>query len=270
VTATPSALPTDTATPEGPFIGRQVCLVAFVDADANGQRAMNERLLAGVTIRLTHVDSGAFLSWTTDATNLPDHCWAGLIDGQYRLRAVELPPGYVSTGLAERTFHAPFTIESVLYEFGAHFGPVPTQTEPPPAASPTPTVTPIPTVRPSPTAQPTVSGPSGELCLAVYHDASGDGFRDAGERYLEDVRMRIRADGGTPVRELLSVNGLVCSRLAVGVYMAEADLAPGREPSSVQHQTVLLTLDDRVAVEFGQKITSRGAQIYLPFSTTPR
>jgi hypothetical protein len=265
-TATPSPLPTDTSTPDGPLIGRQVCLVAFTDQNADGRRDASERLLPGVTIRLTHVDSGAFLSWTTDAANLPDHCWAGLIDGEYKLRVVELPAGYVATGLVERTFHPPFTTESVLYEFGAHLGPIPTHTLEPTVESATATSTPPPTARPTATAQPTVTGPSGELCLAVYHDRNGDGFRDIGEGYLLDVRMRIRADSGAVARELLSDNGLVCSRLSVGVYMAEVDLHPGREASSLQEQTVLLTLDDRVAVEFGQRISSRGASVYLPFA----
>jgi hypothetical protein len=265
-------LPTDTPTPEGPRIGRQVCLLAFEDADGDGRRQYPERLLPGVTIRLTHHASGAFLSWTTDGANEPDHCWAGLTDGAYTLRVDELPRDYVATGLVSRNFEVPFTVASVQYEFGAHHGPVPTVAPPPTLQPATATASPSPTTRPTPTPQPTVTGPAGDVCLAVYHDRNGDGFRDEDERYLLDARMAVRNEAGDVVRGLLSeAGGPVCSTLRPGVYTAEASVVPGWEATSVQTQPVLLTVGDRVVVEFGQRQSSRLHTIYLPAleRTTP-
>ena len=72
-------------------------MAAFDDRDGDGRRGAAERFLAGVTVRLLHRPSGAFVSWTTDGQNDPDYCWNGLSDGDYVLTVVLAPLGYVVT-----------------------------------------------------------------------------------------------------------------------------------------------------------------------------
>jgi hypothetical protein len=272
--------PTLTVTPPGPATWRQLCVLAFDDADGDGARQLDERLLPGVTLRLTHGPSGAFVTWTTDGANDPDHCWAGLADGNYTLKPVEMPRGFVATGLVERTFNVPFTVSSVQYEFGAYDTTRPTPTVPP-TPIPTPSATqtapatptsagsstapPSPTVRPTTTPQPTVDGPNGQVCVGVYRDGDASGFREGVEPYLADHRVSIAADGGVEVRALQSLaTEPVCSRLAPGVYHVAVQPVPGWEPTTVQEQAILLTSDDHILLEFGRH--RRGGAVYLPFA----
>ena len=108
----PTVLASPTAT--GPANQRQVCVVAFQDQDGDGLRGIDERFLAGVILRLTHLPSGVFDTWTTDGANDPDHCWSALIDGAYRLEAQSLPPGLVASGQRERLFHRHKTLAPLL------------------------------------------------------------------------------------------------------------------------------------------------------------
>ncbi len=277
-TALPASTPSATAT--GPAVQRQVCVVAFDDRNGNGGREPEERFLAGVTVRLTHVRSGAFISRLTDGANDPDYCWNGLIDGDYSLATVTLPDGYHHTGAAEHRFTVPFPGLPARYSFGARLGPPPSPTPvasntPAPTATraPTGTATPTATATPSPTAtpQPTVVGPAGELCLAVFHDRQGSGFPEPGHVLQADVRMTVRDETGTIVREVLSRSDEpVCVRLGVGVYYARATVVPGWVATSAEEQAVLVTLDGRQTVYFGQRRLREPGQVYLPFTLRPR
>jgi hypothetical protein len=190
--------------------------LAFEDLDGDGRRGLRELLLAGVTVKLTHLRSGVFTSWTTDGTNDPDYCWAALTDGDYSLAVSLLPVGLVVSGPREHRFTVPFPGDPAHYEFGARRPDLPTPT---PEASATPAATSTPTAPPTETPQPTVTGPSGEICAGAFLDADGSGAREAGERLLAGVRVEIDDEARERVREVLTrADAAVCSRLPVGVY----------------------------------------------------
>jgi hypothetical protein len=271
---TPAASPSATATATGPAVQRQVCVVAFVDANGNGAREPEERFLAGANIRLTHQRSGAYISRTTDGANDPDYCWDGLIDGDYSVAAKSWPEGYQATGPVEWLFTIPFAGLPAHYTFGARRGPVPTATattspSPRPSDTAAPTQTPAPTGTPTP--QPTVVGPAGDLCLTVFHDRDSSHFRDPDEALLADLRISVRADNDGPVREVLSrADGAVCMRLAVGVYYAHAALASGWIATGPEEQAVLVTLGQQQTVAFGQRPLRSPGRAFLPFAARPR
>lgn len=265
---------TPSATATGPADQRQVCVVAFVDSNGNGGREPEERFLAGVTVRLTHIRSGAFISRTTEGANDPDYCWDGLINGEYSLAAVSLPAGYQSTGRGGWEFTVPFPGAPAHYELGARQGPPSTPT-PDASISPAPTTTPAPSATAlatdTATPQPTVEGPAGELCLAVFHDRQGSGFPEPGQPLLADIRVLVRDEAGSDVRAIQSRSEApVCLRLRVGVYFAQAMLAPGWIATSAEVQAVLVTLDGRQAVFFGQRPARDLGVVYLPFALRPR
>lgn len=274
VVTTPGASPSATPTATGPAVQRQVCVVAFIDANGNGGREPEERFLAGASIRLTHQRSGAYISRTTDGSNDPDYCWDGLIDGEYSVTVKSWPEGYQGTGPAEWQFIIPFAGLPAQYKFGARRGPVPTATattspSPRPSDTPAPTQTPAPTGTPTP--QPTVVGPAGDLCLTVYQDRNDSRFRDPDEPLLADVRISVRADADGPLREVLSrADGAVCMRLAVGVYYAQAALASGWTSTGPAEQAVLVTSGGQQAVAFGQRPLRSPGKAYLPFAARPR
>jgi hypothetical protein len=243
-------------------------VVAFVDTDGDGGRDVDERFLAGVTLRLTHVRSGAFINRTTDGTNDPDYCWDGLINGDYSLGLVTLPAGYQATGPTERHFTVPFPGPPAHYSFGSRRGPAPT-------ASPTPPPTLAPTDTPAPTATateaPTVTGPAGDLCVTVFHDRDASRFPEAGEALLADRRVTVLDEDRQPAREVLSrADGPVCMRLAVGVYYARTSPAPGWVATTAEEQAALVTQNGAQALAFGQRRTREPGQVYLPLVQRPR
>lgn len=243
-----------TATPSGPADQRQVCVLAFDDADGDGRRGHEERFLAGVTLRLTHERSGVFDTWTTDGANDPDHCWSGLVDGDYSLRVVGLPHGLVSSGADRLSFAVPFPGPPRSYAFGARRADLPTPTQ-------APTPSPIPTPSPSPSAEPTVAGPSGQICLGIFEDPDRDGFRGPEEVWLSGVETRVLDEARQPVREIVSrAEGPLCLRLPVGIYYAAAVPPTGWLVTTPGEVPVLLSEGVRRDAAFGLA----GAQVHLP------
>jgi hypothetical protein len=246
--------------------------VAFDDYDGDGHRDVEERFLPGVTIKLKHLESGAFVTWTTNGTNDPDYCWSGLTDGAYSLAVTTAPLGYAASGAYRYDFDVPFPGQHAYYGFALRRPDMPTPTPyvaptVPPTPSLTPSASPTPSVTPTPTAQPTVDGPSGEVCVAVFFDADGDGRHDGSELWLSDVRITLVDRSGAAAREVVSRDdGLVCSRLATGVYYARAEIVPGLVPSTTHDKAVLLTESQRQIVEFGQRRPYAGEQAFLPYS----
>lgn len=261
-TATATAGPggTPIPTPDGPPTGRQVCVSAFDDRDGDGARGAGERFVAGVTVRLMHVASGAFVTWTTDAANDPDYCWSGLTDGEYSLEALELPRARVLSGPAEHTFAVPLPAASTTFTFGTRDASAPT-VAPSPSRSPTEPPT------PSPTAMPTVVGPAGELCVAAFLDRGRDGFLDAGDELLAGFRFAVADEGREPERALDSRSEHhVCTLLPAGVHFVEVAAPAGYTATTPTEQAVLLTDGGSVAVSFGWYRPSEGTsdRAYLP------
>ena len=269
VLASPTALPSPTAT--GPANQRQVCVVAFQDQDGDGLRGIDERFLAGVILRLTHLPSGVFDTWTTDGANDPDHCWSALIDGAYRLEAQSLPPGLVASGQRERLFTVPFPGQPALYAFGAR--PPATATPTPPSTpKPSATLWPSPSPSPTDTPPPTVTGPSGQICAAVFEDRNGDG-RQNGEPYLAGQVLEVLANADRSVlRRLRSrSDGPVCVALPVGVFLVRAEAVPGAVATTPQELLVgLLSDGSRREAAFGWQWPERAGRIWLPMSLTSR
>jgi len=112
-----TATPTASANP--PAGGALLCILAFDDTDGDDRRDPGERLLPGVTVRLTHVESGAFVDRTTDGANDPDYCWDGLTEGAYTIAIESLPNGYEPTGASVRDLHVPFPFTPASVAFGA-------------------------------------------------------------------------------------------------------------------------------------------------------
>ncbi len=275
-TAVPSASPVGTSeatiTPvPGGTGGRQVCVIAFEDADGDTVRNEGERFLAGVTVRLRHEDSGAFVTWTTDGANDPDFCWAGLADGTYSLRLMELPRDFAASGAAEFRVEVPLTVGSVTYAFGARPAGVPTATPTArvtstPRSTETPTRRPTPRATSTPTAQPTVVGPSGEVCVTVWHDRDGSGFHDPGERLVADLRVEIASqpDGEAKRAVLTRADEAVCSRLPTGVWHVRLeDPTPWRIRGDAA-SAVLLPEGARADVSFAVEPSDH--RIALPFA----
>jgi hypothetical protein len=282
-TATPPgsrpATPTASATATGPAEQRQVCLIAFDDVDGDGLRGPAERFLPNVTVRLAHLASGAFVTWTTDGQNDPDYCWSGLTDGAYAIETVQLPLGYVAGGPASYRFDVPFPGEPAVFGFALRKPATPTPTAPPSAGATstaigptpprngtaTPAVTLTPSITPSPTEQPTVTGPSGEICVAAFVDADRSGDRQPGEAFLRDVLVTVRDVERREVRGLRTVErGAVCSRLPAGVYyvaVAPGAVLPLTTPREV---AVLLTAQQRHIVEFGLGASRPATDIFIP------
>jgi hypothetical protein len=241
-----------------------VCVLAYRDLDADGQQDEGERFLAGVTLRLTHLRSNVFDSWTTDGANDPDHCWSALIEGEYSLRAVSFPSGLGPSGLAEHRFTVPFPGAPARYAFGARPPATATLT-----ASPSPSLaaTVRPTVTPTPedTAQPTVTGPSGEVCVRIFEDRDGDG-QPAGEPWIGGQLIQILDEGRALSRALRSLAaGGACARLPVGVYFVRTDRPAGAEATTAEEAPVLLSEGSRKDIVFGWRYDRpTGARIWLP------
>lgn len=272
-TQTPPPVGATATPPPGGREGRQICVVAFRDANGNTVRDPEERFLAGVTVRLRHEDSGAFVTWTTDGANDPDFCWAGLADGRYTLRLLELPRDHVASGPAEFQVDVPLAAGSVTYAFGARPADVPTATpslvptEPPPADTLTPEASPTPRDTPTPTAQPTVVGPQGEICASAWEDRDGNGFLDADETWVADLLVEIaRSPDGQAVRALRTLSGRpVCSVLPSGVWHVRlVDPAPWNGVGEAS-QAVLLTEGSLASVSFPLAPLEAG-RAYLPFA----
>lgn len=267
--ATATSSPSPTAT--GPATQRQVCVVAFMDLNGDGLRDADERFLPGVTLKLTHLPSGVFDTWTTDGTNDPDHCWSSLIDGAYRLEAQSLPSGLVASGGRERLFTVPFPGLPALYAFGAR---TPATVTPTPRATIRPTLTPLPSPSPSPsdTPQPTVTGPAGQICAAVFEDRDGDG-RQNGEPYLagQDLEILENADRLVLRRLRSRADAAVCVALPLGVFVVRMDPVSGAIATTLQEQLVGLLSDGaRREVGFGWRWPARAWQIWLPMSLVSR
>ncbi len=271
--ATPSSTPSPepTATATGPAVQRQVCVLAFNDRDGDGRLGPDERYLAGMTLRLTHLPSGVFDTWTTDGANQPDHCWSALIDGSYRLEVVALPPGLGASGAAERQFTVPFPGPPALYTFGAR---------PPDTATPTPratrrpsaTLPPSPSPSPTDTPAPTVEGPSGQICASAFLDRNGDGL-PAGDSRIAGLAIEVlaQADRGL-VRALRSrADGPVCAVLPLGVYLLRSEAPAGAQASTPNERLVGLLSDGaRREESFGWHRPDRAWQIHLPLILSAR
>jgi hypothetical protein len=259
-----------------------VCVIAFDDEDDDGLRGRAERFLPNVTVKLTHAASGAFVTWTTDGQNEPDYCWIGLTDGAYTIETVQVPLGYVTSGPASFRFGVPFPGEPAVFAFALRRSERPTPTSPPPwgasptaaAATPTraatsaPSATWTPSITPSPTPQPTVTGPSGEICVAAFDDADLSGDRQRGEALLRDVLVTISDVERHPMRGLRTVDGgLVCSRLSAGVYYVSASPVEGRRSTTPAEVAVLLTAQQRHIVEFGLGPSRLVAALHVPIAS---
>ncbi len=270
-TALPSPSPLPSPTASGPANQRQVCVVAFQDRDGDGLRGADERFLAGVILRLTHLSSGVFDTWTTDGANDPDHCWSALIDGDYRLEAQSLPVGLVASGGRERLFTVPFPGQPALYAFGARAPATATPTAPA-TAKPSATLSPTPSPSPTDTPAPTVAGPSGQVCAAVFEDRDGDG-RQAGEPYLAGHWLEILSNADrTVLRRLRSrADGPVCVTLPVGVFLVRSEAILGAGATTPQELLVgLLSEGARREAAFGWRWPGRAWQIWLPMGLTSR
>ncbi|MEO8082371.1 MAG: hypothetical protein ABI780_00970 [Ardenticatenales bacterium] len=268
-TPTPSGPPTPTRDPST-FTGRQACVIAFEDRNGDGARDPSERFLAGVTVRLTHRLSGVFITWTTDGTNDPDHCWSGLADGAYRLELVELPRNLVHSGPSGYDFAAPMAEDSVTYAFGAAAPTTPTVTPPAPrpTVSPTPAPTRSPTRAPtlSPTPEPTVVGPKGSVCVDVFDDRNHDGFRDTGETRIADVLIDILTDRHGALRQLRSRSeDAVCATLPAGVYFVSVAPPSGWTATGLAEQGAFVTDGTTTTLPFGLA-PQRGPLLFLPFA----
>jgi hypothetical protein len=242
-----------------------------MDLNGDGLRDADERFLPGVTLKLTHLPSGVFDTWTTDGTNDPDHCWSSLIDGAYRLEAQSLPSGLVASGGRERLFTVPFPGLPALYAFGAR---TPATVTPTPRATIRPTLTPLPSPSPSPsdTPQPTVTGPAGQICAAVFEDRDGDG-RQNGEPYLagQDLEILENADRLVLRRLRSRADAAVCVALPLGVFVVRMDPVSGAIATTLQEQLVGLLSDGaRREVGFGWRWPARAWQIWLPMSLVSR
>lgn len=262
-------------TPAGPRQGRQACVLAYEDRDADGLRDPDERFLAGVTVRLTHVATGAFITWTTDGANDPDFCWNGLSDGRYVLRLDDLPAGMAPSGAASHTFDVPLAEPSTTFAFGAH-RPAESTAAPPPTASPTRGPTPAPTssatpsATPTPTASPTVVGPAGDVCVVVFLDRDGNGFADPGEAPVDGAEILVETESRAPARRLLSRVEPVCARLGAGVYFVAVTPAEGFASTTAAESAVLVTAGSRQALQFGWRpISRRAGPIFVPFAYRP-
>jgi len=278
-TASASETP-QTPTPTGPPSGRQACVLAYDDRDADGLRDPDERFLAGVTVRLTHATTGAFITWTTDGANEPDYCWNGLSDGRYVLRLDDLPSGLAPSGAASYTFDVPFADASVTYAFGAHRSDLepPTPTGSATATerattgpSPTATATLTPSPSPSPTASPTVVGPAGDVCATVFDDRDGNGFADAGEEPIAGAEILVETEARGPSRRLVSrAEEAACARVAAGVYFVVVQPPAGFRATTATESAVLVTAGSRQSVAFGWRAEARPHRpLYIPFALRP-
>lgn len=269
--AGPSSSPAPSATATGPALQRQICVLAYLDADGDGNLGPNERYLAGMTLRLTHLPSGVFDSWTTDGANQPDHCWSSLIEGAYRLQAAALPGGLVASGPAERDFSVPFPGPPALFTFGAR---PPATVTPTPLATrrPSATLPPSPSPSPTDTPAPTVEGPAGQICAWAFLDRNGDGL-PAGDSRIGGLAFDIldRTDR-TLLRRLRSrADGPVCAILPLGVYLLTSEAAPGAQASTPSERLVgLLSDGSRREEAFGWHRPDRAWQVYLPRLATSR
>lgn len=259
----PTAVPSDT--PPAGAVGRQVCITAFEDRDGDGTRSLDERFAAGVTVQLTHVGSGAFVTWTTDGANDPDFCWNGLTDGSYTIETTELPIGMISSGPDEIAFEIPMPVASRTFEFGIRSADAPTAA-PTATATPAPSLTPTP--RPTPTPLPTVTGPQGSVCALVFSDLNGDGFEDPGEPAIADAVVQVQDERRRPLLELHSrAEGRVCAPLATGIYYVVALPVAGYAATTPTEEVVLVTDGDTREVRFGWYHETSGARlIHLPFA----
>lgn len=269
VSPTPSGPPTPTRDP-ATFTGRQACIIAFEDRNGDGRRDASERFLAGVTVRLTHQLSGVFITWTTDGTNDPDHCWSGLADGAYRLELVELPRNLVASGPRRFDFAAPMAEETVTFAFGAAAPTTPTTTPtaPRPTIAPTRAPTASPTRAPtlSPTPEPTVTGPKGTVCVDVFDDRNRDGFRDAGEARLADVLIDVLTDRHGAYRQLRSrADDAVCATLPAGVYFVGVAPPSGWTATGLAEQGAFVTDGTLTTLPFGLA-PERGPRLFLPYA----
>ncbi len=266
-THTPSGPPTPTRDP-ATFTGRQACIIAFDDRNGDGRRDAGERFLAGATLRLTHQLSGVFITWTTDGSNDPDHCWSGLADGAYRLELVELPRNLVASGARAYDFSAPMAEASVTFAFGARAPTTPSATPSPPRPTATPTRGPTvpPTRAPtlSPTPEPTVNGPQGTVCVDVFDDRNRDGFRDAGEAAQSDVLIDVLTDRHTTYRQLRSREDRpVCATLPTGVFFVSVAPPSGWVVTGPAEQGAFVTDGTTTTVLFGLS-PEHGPRVYLP------
>jgi hypothetical protein len=235
-------------------------VLAYVDNDWDGARDPQERFLAGVTLRLTHMPTGVFDSWTTDGANEPDHCWSGLIDGEYSLEALSYPRGLEASGRGSHRLQVPFPGDPALYTFGANEPPPSTNT-PPASSTPGPTLPPLPSDTPSPTAAPTVVGPSGEICMAIFEDRDSSGARDPGETLIADERMQVLDVDRNEVRALRSLSDRhACARLPAGVYYARVAPGSGYRSTTNVEEAVLLSEGVERLIGFGW---ARGG-LYVP------
>ena len=132
LTPTPTHTPTPTATPT-PGVG-SVCVVAYEDANENGQWDPEERLLAGRRIQLLDGEGNLVSEHVTDGQSEP-HCFQGLAPEVYRLVKKALIGGG-STSMQVAVVGG----KSLVLEFGDWTPPTPTReptvTPTPPPASP--------------------------------------------------------------------------------------------------------------------------------------
>jgi hypothetical protein len=130
-TPTVTATPTDTATPTAsptPEVG-SLCVVAYEDADENGQWDGEERLLASRRIRLLDSGGNQLAEYVTNGENEP-FCFDELAPGIYQLVKQALIGGGTTSMQA-----AVVSGESLTVAFGDL---VPPTSTPEPAVTPTP------------------------------------------------------------------------------------------------------------------------------------
>lgn len=136
----------------------------FVDADADGVRDAGEAGLAGVTVTLTGTDANGDIAPATATTSSTgEYTFAGLLRGTYTITETQ-PAGYgagtavagTSGGTTSANASTRISLVAGTAATGYLFGET-----------------------------------TGSLAGAVFHDADGDGTRDAGEPGIVDVAVAL-------------------------------------------------------------------------------
>lgn len=175
-TNTPEPSPTPTNTPEPPT-GGTICVNAFSDSDADGQRNTEEGYMAGVTFTIAQGDQVVTQGVSTGTDN--PLCFEELESGSYQV--AQILPRNLETTTAPNTSIDVEEGSSVSLEFGSRF-----ETAEEEVAS---------------AATPTAEGDSGVVAGESGNDSQSEGEEDS---------------GGSSVN-LLALSGLCAILVAIGL-----------------------------------------------------
>jgi hypothetical protein len=228
-TYTPRPTSTPTATPAVGII----CALAFHDLNGNGQRGLEDPLLAGATITVTKASRAVIGVYTTDGVREP-HCFTGLAPGVYRTEE-QSPAGYRST---TPNIWAVSLAPGITVTVGFGDQALPTAT---------PTGTRLPTATPA----------TGAICALAFEDPNGNGLRDLGDLLLDGVKITVTNASGLVVcvYDTLGVaEPYCCPPLATGSYLVVAQLPAGYRFTTPESRTVRLDPGTRITVGFGAQL----------------